>query len=238
MRGLTKGTPPANVSPPGQQPTSLAQWDAGYQVTVAAIADAKARVRHARTRFTSMHKRYLRDLLFIEQRYLCIYCERQIDESHPPPHVAHWNPLSLFLHEVFDWNNLHLSCLSIDTCDDRQKDDALHLPWPVRFPYEDVLGMTSGGRMYVRSDVVLSPQLRQSLEIALEDLPGPPGARSTLNLNQPALREARAAVIETEEEVTPAQRQQRIAALLAQTRRENFISARLAALNGQLGVGR
>jgi uncharacterized protein (TIGR02646 family) len=238
MRGLTKGPPPTNVSPPAQEPTSLTQRDADYQVSVAAIPDAKARVKHARTCFDSMHKRHLRAPLFVEQRYLCIYCERQIDEAHPPPHIAHWNPLSLCPTEVFDWNNLHLSCLSLDTCDDRQKDQALNLPWPAHFAYEEVLGFTSGGRIYVRSDVPLPPPLRRALEIALEDQPGPPVARSTLNLNHPALREARAAVIESEEGAPPAQRQQRVDALLAKPRREDFISARLAALSGQLGVGR
>lgn len=238
MRGLTKGPPPANVSPPTQQQTSLAERDADYQVSVAAIPDAKARVKHARTCFDSMHKKNLRKDLFAEQRYLCIYCERQIDEVFPFPHIAHWNPLSLFLQEVFDWNNLHLSCLSVDTCDARQDNTALNLPWPVRFQYEDVLGFTSCGRMYVRNDVSVPPQLRQALEVALEDQPGPPIARSTLNLNHPALREARAAVIESEEGEPPGQRQQRIADLLAQARRMDFISARLAALSGQLGVGR
>ena len=238
MRGLTKGPPPANVSPPTQQQTSLAERDAAYQVSVVTAADPS---KHARSKFDDMHKPYLRDVLFVEQRYLCVYCERAIDEVHPPPPVDHWNPVSLFLQEVFDWNNLHLSCRTVDTCDDRKKNVALNLPWPVHFRYEDVLGFTSGGRMYVRNDVSVLPQLRQALEVALEDQPGPPIARSTLNLNHPALREARAAVIESEEgepPATPAQRQQRIAALLAQARREDFISARLAALNGQLGVGR
>jgi hypothetical protein len=241
MRGLTKGPPPANVSPPTQQPASLAERDAEYQESVAAIPDAKARVKHARACFNGVHKRHLRDLLFVEQHYLCIYCERRIDESYPPPNVAHWNPLSLFLQEVFNWSNLHLSCLSVDTCDDRQKDKALNLPWPTRFQYEDVLGFTSGGLMYVRTDVPLPPPLSQALELALEDQPGPAVARSTLNLNQPALRAAREAAIETEESflpADPAQRQMRVAALLAEARREDFISARLAVLNGQLGVGR
>lgn len=235
MRGLTKGPPPANVSPPTQQQASLAEWDAAYQVSVATAGDP---IRHARTRFDDMHKRSLRDVLLVEQRYLCVYCERAIDEGHPPPPIDHWNPLSLFLQQVFDWNNLHLSCRSVDTCDDRKKSVALNLPWPASFRYEDVLGFTSGGRMYVRNDVTLPPQLRQALEVALEDQPGPPALRSTLNLNHPALREARAAVIETEEAEPPAQRQQRMAALLALTRREEFISARLAALNDRLGVGR
>ncbi|WP_144429601.1 hypothetical protein [Myxococcus hansupus] len=238
MRRLTKGPPPTNVSPPSQQQASLAVWGAAYQVSAATAADPS---KHARSKFDDMHKRYLRDLLFVEQRYLCVYCERAIDEVQPPPPIDHWNPLSLFLHQVFDWNNLHLSCRTVDTCDDRKKSVELKLPWPVSFQYEDVLGFTSGGRMYVRADVAVPPQLRQALELALEDQPGPPVARSTLNLNQPALREARAAAIEAEEGVpptTPAQQQQRVAALLAQPRRDDFISARLAYLNGQLGVGR
>lgn len=238
MRRLTKGPPPANVAHPTQEPTSLAAWDAAYQVSVATAADPS---KHARSRFDDMHKRYLRDVLFVEQRYLCVYCERAIDEVQPPPPIDHWNPLSLFLDQVFDWNNLHLSCRTVDTCDDRKKDDALNLPWPVSFQYEDVLGFTSGGRMYVRNDISVLPQLRQALEVALEDQPGPPVARSTLNLNHPALRAARAAAIESEEgesPATPAQQQQRITVLLAQARREDFMSARLAALNGQLGVGR
>ncbi len=185
-----------------------------------------------------MHKRYLRDPLFVEQRYLCIYCEREIDEAQPPPPVEHWNPLSLFLHQVFDWSNLHLSCRTVDTCDDRKKNVALNLPWPIFFRYEDVLCFTGGGQMYVRTDVTVPVQIRQALEIALEDQQGPPVARSTLNLNHPALRVAREAAIEAEEAFPPAERPQRIAALLAHQRAKGFISARLAALYGQLGVGR
>lgn len=235
MRGLTKGAPPNNVSPPGQQPRSLAAADAAYQQSLVTAADP---VAHARSEFDCMHKRYLRDLLFVEQRCLCVYCERAIDEVHPPPPVDHWNPLSLYLHQVFDWNNLHLSCRTIDTCDDRKKCDAVNLPWPANFKFEDVLGFTSGGRLYVRTDVHVPPPLQQALEIAIEDQPGPPVARSTLNLNHPALREARAAAIEIEEGEPPAQRPARVAALLAQRACESFISARLATLNGQLGAGR
>lgn len=238
MRRVTKGPPPTNVSPPGQVPCSLAEADAAYQQSRGAANDP---VAHARSEFDGLHKRQLRDLLFVEQRHLCVYCERAIDEVRPPPPIDHWNPLSLFLDQVFDWNNLHLSCRTVDTCDDRKKSVALALPWPVSFQYEDVLGFTSGGRLYVRNDVGVPPALRQALELALEDQPGPPVARSTLNLNQPALREARAAAIDAEDgepRLTPAQRQQRVAALVAQPRRDAFVSARLAALSGQLGVGR
>lgn len=242
MRALIKGPAPANVSPPTQQPATLAEWDADYRASVATAADP---IRHARSRFDDMHKRFLRDVLFVEQRFVCVYCERQIDEVHPPPPIDHWNPLSLFLQQVFDWNNLHLSCRTVDTCDDRKKSEALNLPWPVHFQYEQVVGFTSGGRMYVRADVTIAPQVRQALAVALDDQPGPPSIRSTLNLNQPALREARAAAIEAEEAVVEgqppmpvAQRQQRALALLSQQRRDDFVSARVAYLQGQLGVGR
>ena len=191
------------------------------------------------------NRRYLRDLLFVEQRYVCVYCERQIDEVYPPPPIDHWNPLSQFLQQVFDWNNLLVSCRTIDTCDDRKASDTLNLPWPVAFQYEDVLGFTSGGRMYVRTDVTVAQPVLHALEIALDDQPGPPKIRSTLYLNQPALREARAAAIEAEEVIVEglppmpaAQRQQRAVALLSQARRDAFISARVAYLQGQLGVGR
>ncbi len=242
MRGLVKGPAPANVSPPGQESCSLAAADAAYQASVASSSDP---AKHARSEFDSMHKRYLRDLLFVEQRFLCVYCERPIDEVHPPPPIDHWNPLSLFLQQVFDWNNLHLSCRTVDTCDDQKKSEALNLPWPAHFQYENVVGFTSGGRMYVRTDVTIAPQVRQALAVALDDQPGPPSIRSTLNLNQPALREARAAAIEAEEVVVEgqppmpaAQRQQRALALLSQQRRDDFVSARVAYLQGQLGVGR
>lgn len=241
MRGLIKGAPPANVSTPTQEPASLAEWDADCQAGMAAIADSKAQVKYARTRFDSLHKRVMRDFLFVEQRNLCVYCERAIEEVQPPLPIDHWNPLSLFLQQVFNWENLHVSCLSIDTCDDRKKNVDLRLPWPVSFHYEEVFGFTSGGFMYVRNDVDIAPDLREALERALADLPGPPAARSTLNLNHPALRAARAAAIEVEEDMappTPAKRQQRIATMLAQPRREAFISARLFALNGQFGLGR
>src|SRR4051812_37050854 len=130
MRGLTKGPSPNNVSPPGQVPRSLADADAAYQLSRVTAADP---IAHGRSAFDSMHKRYLRDLLFVEQRYICVYCERTIDEFHPPPPIDHWNPLSQFLQQVFDWNNLHISCLSVDTCDDRKKSAALNLLWPAQF---------------------------------------------------------------------------------------------------------
>ncbi len=237
MRGLTKQPPPTNVSPPGQEPRSLSAADAAYQASRLNAADPAG---HARSEFDSMHKRQLRDVLFVEQRHLCIFCERTIAEGEPPPPIDHWNPLGQFLLEVFEWNNLHLSCRTVDTCDDRKQSVALNLPWPVNFKYEDVLGFTSGGRMYVRNDAALQPQLRKALELALDDQTGPPVVRSTLNLNQPALRAAREAAIEAEETPvpTPEQRRQRVAALLEQSRRDGFFSARLAALNDQLGVGK
>lgn len=70
--------------------------------------------------------------------------------------------------------------------------------------------------------------------------------KSTLNLNHPALREARAAAIEAEEAIIgnnqppipAAVRQQRAQALLSRLRRDDFISVRVAYLLELLGVGR
>lgn len=245
MRGLTKGPPPANVSPIGQQPGTLAQWAATCATSLQAITDPKARTKHARTLFDSMYKLALRRLLFVEQYDLCVYCERQVEETTPPPPIDHWDPLSAFLHHAFTWENLHVSCRSVDTCDDRKKDESLNLPWPVNLQYENYLGFTSGGRMYVRNDVTIAPALLAALELALEDQPGPPRVKSTLNLNHPALRAAREAAIQVEEDtialspqITQAERQRHVAAMLAKPRRDDFVSARVAAWSQQLGVGR
>lgn len=247
MRGITKGPAPANVARPNRRARTLAQADADYQVRRATTT--KTPQQHARDSFNRLYKRALRADLFAEQGNLCIYCERTVEEPAPagpePPPIDHWMPLNLYLNDVFNWNNLHVSCDTIDTCDGRKEGRDIGLPLPCGFKYEDVFGFTSGGRMYVRADVTIGPQLRQALAVALDDQPGPPSIRSTLNLNQPALREARAAAIEAEEAFvegqppTPAaQRQQHARALLSQTRRDDFISARVAYLQGQLGVGR
>jgi uncharacterized protein (TIGR02646 family) len=247
MRRITKGAAPLNVSPLGQQPRSLIQADADYQASRQTAHDPE---KHARACFDSMQKKALRDLLFVEQRFLCVYCESTIDEVYPFPPVDHWNPLKHFLPQVFSWENLHLSCRGANTCDARKEDTCLNLPWPAAYAYEDVLGFTSGGWIYVRNDVPLPQALRDALELAIaEDTAGLNPVKSTLNLNHSALRAAREAAIDDEEEAlglvigqgtasTPNNRIAHAAALLGQARRPQFVSIRVAAVLQTLGQGR
>lgn len=245
MRGLTKGQPPPNVSRDGQEAGTLASWAATCAAGLVGIVERERRTAYARDLFDDMNKPKLRESLFAEQYELCVYCERRVEETKPPPPIDHWNPLSDFLHHAFVWENLHISCDSPDTCDKRKKHDPLNLPWPVDFRYEEVLGFTSGGLMYVRKDVAMEDSLRTALAVALEDQPGPPRIKSTLNLNHPALRAARAAAIQAEEEAivaSPAmpadERRQRALDLLARSERDAFVSARVAFWSGQLGAGK
>lgn len=248
MRGITKRPPPANVSPPGQQACTFAQAAAdfanGLPSTVARIA------------FDAMHKPVLRAHLYVEQHHLCVFCEQEIQEGSPTPRIDHWRPLSLNPQDAFNWDNLHLSCATPDTCDVRKDSTPLKwlpndpdLPWPVRFAYEDVLGFTSGGRVYVRTDVLMSQAMRLALKLAIDDQHHNGVLRKAiLNLNAPALTAAREAAIDDEEtallsanggqQPTQAQRQARVASTLAAARLPGFVSIRVAWLREELGRGR
>lgn len=254
MRKIVKQKPPVNVSPPGQIVRSLAQAETNY---LAGLPTAQNPSRYARSEFNCMHKRALRDVHYAEQHHLCVFCERYVvDGPHKSPRIDHWRPLSLNLSEVFKWENLHLSCATYDTCDSRKHESPLKakptdpdLPYPSQFIYEDILGFTSGGRIYVRNDVPIAAAIRSGLELAIEDqVVGGVKKKSILNLNSPALREARAAAIEEEEESllaeygevspTPTQRQSYATSLLAASQRSEYISIRIATILGTLGVGR
>lgn len=211
---------------------------------------------HARIRFNCLHKAALRDQLYVEQHHLCVFCEQEIREGNSTPPIDHWHPLEHNPEEVFLWENLHLSCTTPDTCDTRKHNTPLKwdptdpdLPWPSQMAYEEVLGFTSGGKVYVRKDATLDGPVRRALELAIEDRQeGVRTKRSILNLNAPALREARAAALDDEEEavssehhnqhLTTEQRLARAEALLAAARHPGFISIRIASLLGTIGAGR
>jgi uncharacterized protein (TIGR02646 family) len=253
MRGITKLAPPGNVSPPGQAPCSLVRAASNYSSGLPAAANPQ---RYARSEFDCMHKPALRGQLYVEQHYLCVFCEQEIQEGSQTPRIDHWRPVSLNLQDVFNWDNLYLACATPDTCDVRKGNTPLKwlaldpdLPWPVQFAFEDVLGFTSGGRVYVRNDVQLNQGTRQALELAIDDQSQNGVLRKAiLNLNAPALREARAAAIDDEEAAvlsatggqppTPQQRQVQAMSILASARRPGFASIRVASLAGELGVGR
>ncbi len=253
MRGLAKARPPANVSPDDQTPRSFAEAEQEY---LAALPGRDNKVRFARSEYERLEKRRLRQVMYGEQGSLCVYCERRIAEGDPTPRIDHWRPLSADPCFAIHWENLYLSCPESETCDSAKADRPFRwqkgdtdMPWPVDLPYEDFVGFTSGGEVYVRSDVSLPDATRRALELAIADCPDGAGVRrSILNLNHPALVAARAAAVDSERtrlakrlESEPANRDEReqlAAQILDVDQRPQFVSIRVAWLRKTLGLGR
>ena len=232
---------------------SLIQAERRYLADLPAGAN---RSNYARTQFDALNKRKLRDLLYNEQKSLCVYCETPIRERHPPPPIDHWQPLSAFSEHALCWKNLYLSCSSPETCDGAKGDRSLRwddsdapLPWPSDRRYEDLIGFTSFGEAYVRPDAGIDAAMRRALELAIANqVVNNIERKSMLNLNHPHLREARAAAIESEIErigrkfagrrASPEEREQIATSMLAENPLASFISIRVAFLRRQLGKGK
>jgi len=253
VRRIAKPWPPGDVSPDGHAPSSLRDAEDAYLAALPAAAD---QVGFARSEFDRLEKRKLRAEMYREQRFLCVYCERQIAEGSPTPRIDHWHPLSLDPRLALHWKNLYLSCHSLETCDSAKGDRAFrwhdadpHMPWPVDFRYEDVVSFTSLGEIYVRSDVQLPEATRRALELALADCnDGARIRRGIVNLNHPALVAARAAALDSERTrlehdfrnrtASRDERDGRATELLGNDRLPAFVSIRVAWLRKRLGRGR
>ena len=253
MRGVSKPWPPRDVYPDGQAQSTLREAENAYLQALSGESDPGS---FARSEYDRLDKQKLRWEMYREQRSLCIYCERRIVEGHPKPRIDHWRPLSRNPALALHWKNLYLSCPSPETCDSAKADRPLRwddadpdMPWPVDRPYEDVVGFTSGGRIYVRSDVVLSDSTRRALELAIADrADGVQLRRSIVNLNHPALVAARVTAIKAERKrletdfknrtATRDEREVRATGLLDKTQRPEFVSIRVAWLRKRLGQGR
>ena len=252
MRGLKKPRPPTNVRPNGQAPQQFVDAEREY---LAALGGRTNKTRFARTEFDQLHKIKLRQVMYGEQGSICVFCERRLAEDLSPPHVDHWRPLRAVPEFAIHWNNLYLSCATRNTCDIRKggqplkaEDTDPDLPWPTEFAYECVVGFTSGGRMYVRSDVDLSDATRSALELAIDD-DWHDGRRrnSILNLNHPSLVEARRASLDSERirlerkssktAQSSDERTVRTAQILGQAPRPEHVSIRVAWLLDTLGRG-
>ena len=253
MRGISKPWTPGDVYPDGHAPASLREAEDAYLTALLGVLN---QVHFARSEFDRLEKRKLRIEMYREQHSLCIYCERQIAEGYPTPRIDHWRPLSLDPALALHWKNLYLSCPSFETCDSAKSDRAFrwdntdpHMPWPVDRQYEGVVGFTSRGEIYVRSDVELSETTRRALELAIADRPDEDRVRrGIVNLNHPALVEARAAAVDSEririekdfenETATQDEREERATQLLRKALRPAFVSVRAAWLRKTLGRGR
>ena len=139
MRRVLKRRPPANISPPHQQPCSMVQAAAQFKVSLAALAEPE-RKQHARDSFDSLHKEKLREALCTEQHGLCVYCESRVKATNPQHTVEHWNAISHDPELALEWKNLYLSCATRDTCDRAKGSRKLaysdahpSLPWPAEF---------------------------------------------------------------------------------------------------------
>jgi uncharacterized protein (TIGR02646 family) len=213
------------------------------QIDLAALpedsTDTRQQERSARAResFNALEKAKLRAVLYEEQHHLCVYCERRVKEATTPP-IEHWRPVRHAPQHALSWDNLYLSCSTDGTCDDAKNEQQLALPLPTQKSYERAVGFTSGGEIYVRVDAPLTPAEHQALEVAL---------RKIINLNHDALVAARKAAIDAEKRrldstypgrslrdvkrVAEAQR------LLAEPKRDAFVSIRVAYLERTLGDG-
>ena len=253
MRGLAKALPPANVSPAGQTPRSFADAEREYRTALPGRAN---KVSFARSEFGRLEKRRLRQVMYGEQGSLCVYCERELSENDGPPHVEHWRPLRADPELALHWHNLYLSCATKDTCDGAKRgqplkaDDAdLDLPWPTQLAYENLVGFTSRGEMYVRDDAHVDEATRRALELAIDDGWDDGRQRTAiLNLNHPTLVAARSAALDSERTrlqrvsdnrpPTSGDREARATQLLGREQLPEFVSIRVSWLRRTLGRGR
>ena len=254
MRGLRKPLPPSNVSPVGQVPRAFSDAERQY---AAALPDRTNKVRFARTAFDALDKAELREVMYAEQKSLCVYCERSLKEVGPAAHVEHWRPRSRAPEYALHWRNLYLSCSTEDTCGVRKGDRPLKaddgdpdLPWPTQLDYEELVGFTSGGEMYVRDDVPMDGATRRGLGLAIEDDRHGGGRRrpAILNLNHPTLVAARRAAMDGERTrlgrslgqgaTSTEERVARADSLLGRERCPPFVSTRVSWLRRSLGRGR
>ena len=251
MRGLAKPQPPVNVSPDGQTPRSFEDAEQEY---LARLPGRNNKGSFARSEFGRLEKHRLRQVMYGEQGALCVYCERELSENDGPPHVEHWRPLSKDHDHALHWDNLYLSCPTMDTCDGAKGDRRLKgddadpddLPWPTELDYERLVGFTSRGEMRVRDDAHMDEVTRRALELAIDDRQhDATRRRSVLNLNHPSLVAARSAALDSERTwlrqeldggtATNDEREQRATQLLAREQLPAFVSIRVSWLRRTLG---
>ena len=252
MRGISKPWPPTDVYPDDQASASLRKAEGEY---LARLRAARDWVAFARAAFDDLAKQKLRVVMYREQRSLCVYCERRIAEGHPAPRIDHWYPLSRDPARALQWGNLYLSCPKPETCDSAKGDHPFrwdadsHMPWPVDFRYEEVVGFTSDGRIYVRADVTLAAAIRRALELAIADRADGERVRpGILNLNHQALVKARMAAVRGERKrmerdfvnrtATRSERENRASELLGRRPLPEFVSVRVSWLRRRHHRGR
>ena len=249
MRGVRKPWPPSNVRNDNEESQRLTDAEKEYTADLQHRAD---KVAFAKSEFDRLDKAKLREVMYTEQRSLCVYCERYISEEagiRDPkrPHIEHWRPKSRCPEHAFHWPNLYLSCSTCQTCGHRKGNRRLRsgdadpdLPWPTVVAYESLVGFNGLGEMYVRTDAQMSDATRRALQLAIR-------RDGILNLNDPNLRTARAATLDQErtrlerdfknQTASREERADRATAMLVRVARPAHVSIRVAWLLNRLGRG-
>ena len=106
MRRISKPWPPANASPRRPDDLHHGQVQAGLPGCASGGAGQDS---FPRDQFDQLEKAKLREVMYREQPSISIYCERAIQEGHPPPRIEHWKPLSTNHDQALCWKNLYLS---------------------------------------------------------------------------------------------------------------------------------
>ena len=250
MRGVVKRPPPSNVSPDDQAPRRFVDAEQEY---LAALPSRTNKARFAKAAYDRLEKTKLRDVMYGEQRSLCVYCEQALSETDSSPHVEHWRPRSRAPEYALHWRNLYLCCSTKETCGVHKEDRPLRaddadpdLPWPTEVDYEELVGFTSGGEMYVREDARMDRATRRALKLAIDEdyQAGGRRRRTILNLNHPTLVAARREAMDSERKrfgqrtASTDERSARARRLLDRGQRPAFVSIRVSWLRRTLGRGR
>lgn len=250
MRRIRKAPPPRNVSHASQESRTFIEAENELLQNLAGIVD---QVAFARSCYDALDKKKLREVMFKDQGGLCIFCEGRVKEGKRAPRIDHWQPLSHYPESALNWRNLYLSCDCPFTCDCRKKNIPLRsdehqeeLPLPADFDYQRCLGFTSKGEIYVHPDAPLNDGQRKALAQAIGVVHG--GSvqdNGVLNLNHPALVEARAAAIDGQKlklekkyqgrTATRMERKNEAEALLNREKLDEYVSIRVRWLEKSLG---
>jgi uncharacterized protein (TIGR02646 family) len=149
----------------------------------------------ARSRFDALNKVAIRTALGVEQRNLCVFCERRIDPALGPAQaptmgvrIAHWKPISADPSGALEWRNVYASCTGVwesgaKTCDESQGSADPQLEAPADRDWSTQLEFGSQGTLKTRSGAP------KALKHAIGE--------QVWHLNQESLVAARAAAIQT-----------------------------------------
>ena len=193
--------------PDGHEAASIREAEDAY---LGVLPDAGDQAAFARSAFDGLDKGKLRSEMYREQRSLCIFCEQACWRG-PPPRPG----LTTGIRSVASRGSPFTGRTSICPAPSwkpatRPKattrfGGTMNLTFPGQWPlrYEDVVGFTSRGEIYVRSDAMSPDPVHRAIEFAIAGrTDGDRVRRGIVNLNDPALVRARSAAVRVRAETS------------------------------------